>query len=152
MLKLQLDTIFFIKKNIPSSLLVGESFFTQMAMVGDTESTNHDGMNPHLDDKDLLSVVATLGDVTTGGSTLYFEGTSEKEPGKVIREIPFEHGRIQIGSFSEIVHSVSGWRGNRITLNFNIKHQIVKHFRDHSDYYYSQWVESGFQKMNFLAK
>lgn len=152
LLKLQLDTIFFIKKHVPASLLVGESFFTQMAMVGDTVLTKHNGMNPHVDDKDLLSVVVTLGNVTSGGCTIYYNGTSENNKGKAIAVIPFQHGRIQIGNFSEIVHSVSGWEGNRITLNFNIKSHIVNHFREHSDFFYSQFVQSNFQKLNFLAK
>ena len=131
---------------------VCDSIFTQMVVVGDTVSTYGAGIHPHLDDKDVITCIVTLGDVTEGGSTVYYSGLKEKKIGKVQTVVPFQHGRIQIGNYSEVVHGVSKWRGNCITLNFNIKHQIVKHFRDHSDYYYSQWVESGFQKMNFLAK
>ena len=39
-------------------------------------------------------------------------------------KIPFQHCRLQIGSFNKILHGVSPWVGPRITLNFNLKKKL----------------------------
>ena len=148
----QLNTIQFVKEHIPSSLKVCDSIFTQCVIVGDTVLSSHGGIYPHLDDKDVITCIITLGEVTKGGATIYYSGLKEKNPLNPVLSVPFEHGRIQIGSFSTVVHGVEQWEGNRITLNFNIKEQIVAHFRNFGDKYYSQWVNSNYERKYFVAK
>lgn len=152
LLQQQLDTIRFVKKHVPSELRLCGSIFTQGVVIGDTTSINKNGIHPHLDSNDELSCVITLGNVDQGGSTVFYSGLSENKRGKIKQIVPFKHGRIQIGNFSQVVHGVTKWKKHRVTLNFNIKKDIVNHFRLHTDKYYNQWKESGYQKQYFLAK
>ena len=152
LLQQQLDTIQFVKEHIPSELRVCGSIFTQGVVVGDATSTNKNGIHPHLDSNDVLSCVITLGNVDEGGSTVFYSGLTEKKKGTIKKIVPFQHGRIQIGNFSQVVHAVTTWKNNRVTLNFNIKKDIVKHFRDRTDKYYNQWKESNYERKYFVAK
>ena len=61
-------------------------------------------------------------------------------------KIPFQHCRLQIGSFNKILHGVSPWVGPRITLNFNLKKKIVNHFQLFGNKYYGQYENDGYPK------
>ena len=122
--------------------------FLQYVIFGDTVSSNHTGIHPHKDDKDVIFCIITLSAISEGGATVYYKGLKEKQPGDKDISIPFEHGRIQFGSFSKVVHGVDKWVGNKITLNFNIKEQ---NFRTFGDRYYKQWVESNYEKKTFFG-
>ena len=56
-----------------------------------------DGQMPiHFDERDIISCIFHLGEVTNGGHTSYYFGTSPSEPGETIHQVPFKHGTLQI--------------------------------------------------------
>ena len=142
--KTSLSLIDFIYQHVPKSLRICDTFFTQMVIVGNDQIRKHDGIKNHLDN-DYISCIVNFGKLKKGGSTIYFNGTHpEKNCGKLISEVPFEHGRIQIGYFSEIVHGVTPWDGNRITINFNFKMDVVNHFMEMGSMFYKEYEYHGY--------
>lgn len=147
------NDILFVRDELPNSLKIFKSIFTQVSIVGTFPIPDTNGEIPiHKDEKDLISCVVTFGSVSEGGSTSYYNGVDLKNKGQPILDIPFMHGRIQIGCFSTILHEVSKWKGNRITMNFNIKSPIVEHFRIFGNYFYKQYEEQGYPTELFVAK
>ena len=96
----------------------------------DTVLSSHTGIYPHLDDKDVITCIITLGDVLKGGSTVYYSGLKEKDPHEPDLSVSFGHGRIQIGSFSKVVHGVDEREGNQITLKFCTKFFLLVDMND----------------------
>ena len=72
--KLTLFNIELSKRIIPECLRLGDSFFTHMSVFG-TLNKNDGQMALHFDERDHLW------EVKEGGSTLYFNGNSNQEPG-----------------------------------------------------------------------
>ena len=99
---------------------LGNIFFTQLVIVGDINQ-NDNQILPHFDEEDIISCIITLGESRQGGETIYYNGKKRNSFGDIKMKIPFEHCRLQIGSFDKILHGVSPWVGPRITLNFNLK-------------------------------
>ena len=146
-----LDKIHLSKKCIPSSLRICNTCFTQMAMVGDVNTEGY--INNHIDKKDLISGILTLGEKNiTGGSTQYFQqinlfeqNTPSRTTMILSQEVPFQHGRVQIGCFDKITHGVSKWSGGtRMTLNFNLKKPILDFFLSNEKEYYQIYEQSGY--------
>ena len=145
--------ILFVRDKLPKSLKIYDSIFTQVSIVGTFPIPDSKGEIPlHKDEKDIISCVVTLGNVSRGGSTLYYNGIDLKSPGEPILDIPFNHGRIQIGCYSQILHEVSKWQGNRVTINFNIKEPIVEHFEKFGNYFYKQYEEKGYPTELYVAE
>ena len=46
---------------------------------------------------------------------------AQLDPGKMVHQEPFEHGKVQIGYFDKIFHGVSNWKGKQYGLNFIMK-------------------------------
>lgn len=145
--------IMFVLNKLPSSLKIYNSIFTQLAIVGKYPNADSTGEIPlHRDNKDIISCVVTFGTVEEGsGSTIFHDGIDDKQQGNEIYSLPFKHGRIQIGTYSEILHEVTKWRGDRLTMNFNIKAQIVDHFEVFGDYFYKQYESKDYPCELFVA-
>ena len=61
-----------------------------------------------------------------GGSTVYYSGMTVQKKGEKLMTIPFQHGRVQIGYFDEVVHGAEKWNnGNRGVINFCMKKKLV---------------------------
>ena len=138
------DKAIFSLNNIPIELRVFDSIFTQLSIVGSFPTEGSGAMSPHVDMHDIVSCVVTIGNLTYGGSTKYYDGHSNNDRGKLLLDVPFQHGRIQIGCYSDIYHEVSKWEGVRYTMNFNLKNQIVDHFETFGRVYFDQYVDAGY--------
>ena len=138
MKKLTLFNIELAKKIIPECLRLGDSFFTHMTVF---ETVNkEDGVIPiHYDERDLISCVFHLGQVSKGGSTSYYDGTKADNPGKRIYQVPFIHGTLQIGFFNKILHGVDDWIGQRCGIQLNIKKDVLKHFVKYGTFHYDKY-------------
>lgn len=133
----------YIEDNIPSSLRICDTIFTQMVLVGENNISSD--MPLHLDKQDLLSCILTLGDVKSGGATQYYSGKKVNNNNKLLHEIEFVHGRIQIGQYDEIIHGVQSWIGTRLTINLNIKIPLIEHFETEGSAFYDKYVSSGYK-------
>ena len=81
--KMTLFNVELSRKIIPECLRLGNTFFTHMSVFGTLNKD--DGVMPiHFDERDLISCVFHLGEVTKGGHTSYYSGTSPSEPGTKI--------------------------------------------------------------------
>lgn len=132
-----LHKILQIKKKVPKSVRVCNSIFTQMVIIGD--GTPDRDISLHKDNGDLITCIITFGDISSGGSTQYFDNE-----GLLMMNIPFLHGRVQVGCFDEVNHMVPEWKGERTTFNFNIKKKVIDHFLKFGPDMYNQFEKSGF--------
>jgi len=138
MKKLTLFNIQLAKKIIPECLRLGDSFFTHMTVFGTVNK--EDGEMPiHFDERDLISCVFHLGEVSKGGSTSYYEGSKPEKPGKRIHQVPFLHGTLQIGFFNKVLHGVDDWVGQRCGIQLNIKKDVLKHFVKYGTFHYDKY-------------
>ena len=92
-----------------------------MIVVGDFTGSGEIPL--HFDSNDYINAIVSIGDKQIiGGNTVYYDGTTPKKPGTKIREVKFQHGRIQIGYFDDIIHGATSWIGGiRGVLNFCVK-------------------------------
>ena len=91
-----------MQRIIPDCLRICGSMWTQMIIVGDL---NSEGYIPlHTDRNDHFNALLSIGETNDQhGSTMYFSG-DQKCNEEIICSLPFQHGRLQIGSFSKILH------------------------------------------------
>ena len=126
------------KKIIPECLRLGDTCFTHMTTFGTVGKP--DGLMPiHFDERDAISCVFHLGHVTKGGATQYYDGIKKTCIGKNIFNVPFEHGTLQVGIFSEILHGVQEWEGQRCGIQLNIKKDVLKHFVSYGSKFYNKY-------------
>ena len=132
-------------------LRICDSFFTQMVVAGNLETTGQ--MPTHIDEDDYINAIISLGDNPIHGGEMYYcDGISKKNHRKSVTIIPFQHGRIQIGFFSDIYHGVSEWNGySRGTINLCMKKKLTKHFKTHKGVYFHQYVNAGYPSKMFVA-
>ena len=141
--KITLLNIELSKKIIPECLRLGGSFFTHMSVFGTLNKD--DGVMPiHFDERDIISCIFHLGKVNHGGATSYYSGDNPNKPGKKIYEVPFCHGRLQIGFFCKVLHGVNDWDGQRCGLQFNIKKDVLSHFIKFGVEHYDKYRMSGY--------
>ena len=114
-----------------------------MVLVGENNLSSE--MPLHLDKDDLLSCILTLGDVESGGATQYYSGKKIDKNNKLLHQVDFHHGQIQIGRYDEIIHGVQSWIGTRLTINFNIKIPLINHFENEGTSFYNKYVSSGYK-------
>ena len=78
-------------------------------------------MKVHVDEGDIINAIFHLGKLSSGGPTLYFEMIEKTGILREKHKIPFQHGRVQIGFYSQIYHCAKSFDGIHFTLNFNVK-------------------------------
>ena len=145
----------YIKKEIHPTLRIANSCFTQMVVIQQIllkdQIGNPSGIKEHIDEDDFLTCIVTLGGVMQGGNTNYYDGVTRfkkiQSLGKLQKTVPFAHGQIQIGNYSDIIHGVTPWVGDRVTLNFHIQISVINHFLVHGNSAYD-----GYRKKGFPAK
>ena len=144
------------KHGVDSNLLICETFFNQMIMIGELDRNGD--MNLHVDKEDAVSCVLHLGEVNKGGSTNYYNGlkAGKNVPasfnGDLVHSVPFEHGRLQIGLYKDVIHGVDSWEGSRITIDFNTKISVLNHYSIFGNQFTDQFKDAGYPAGNFLAK
>ena len=148
--KLTLFRISLAKQLIPDSLRLGDTFFTHMTVFG-TYSKEDGEMPLHYDENDVISCVFHLGEVFRGGSTVYYDGVKPKDLGKLILEVPFRHGTLQIGIFKDILHGVRVWNGHRCGIQLNLKKKVLEHFVSYGDKFFKKYHNNGYSGGPFIA-
>ena len=141
-------TFKYIEDNIPNSLRICNTIFTQMVLVGET-NMSYD-MPLHLDKQDLLSCILALGDVESSGATQYYSGRKVNYNNKLLHEIEFVPGQIQIGQYDQIVHGVQSWVGIRLTINLNIRIPLILNFEPEGSAFYDRYVSSGYKNTSIV--
>ena len=137
------------KKHIPYECRISGSFFTHMSVIGRMGNTGE--IPVHFDEKDCITALIHLGSVTKGGSTQYFNGSTVKDIGTLTKSIPFVHGQIQIGCFDKTLHRGQAWIGPRGCINFNMKQDVLKHFKDHGMKYFGTYRREKYPSGTFYA-
>ena len=108
-------------------------------------------MEKHIDEKDMITAFLTLGNPTEGGKTRYYSGSKVSSTNRILHSVKFAHGQLQIGQLNEIIHDVEPWLGTRLTLNFNVKSDIISHFREYGYKFYETYEKSDYKsKLIFL--
>ena len=143
------------KDGVDKNLLICDSIFNQMIMIGELD-TNGD-MNLHVDKEDAISCILHLGEVKKGGSTNYYSGLKAGKNipssmnGHLVHSVPFEHGRLQIGLYKDVIHGVDAWEGSRITIDFNTKISVLNHFSIFGNKFTNQFKVAGYPAGKFVA-
>ena len=133
------------------SLRICDTFFTQLVLVG--SESRYSKMNVHIDPLDYVTSIVTFGDANLkGGYTVYYDGMSSKDHGNIQQAIPFQHGRVQIGSYDKIYHGVSSFIGHRFTFVYILKKQLLDHFIEYQDRLYIQYVKAGYPSNTFVSR
>ena len=152
-LKLARQTLLDIQASkdiIPKSLRLADNCFTHSTVISTFDEVNAQ-IPPHFDENDVISVIFHAGRVKEGGETLYYNGFEKREIGDEVFAVPFRHGRIQIGFYQNVLHSVRKWRGTRCIINFNLKKRVIQHFREHGSKYYDSYLNMGCPNGTFVA-
>ena len=148
--KLTLKLLDLSKRVIPIECRISNSCFTHMTLLGNLKDQN-DNRHIHTDDDDIITGLFHIGEPTDGGSTFYYSGLKDNSPGDVQFEMPFQHGRLQIGFFNETLHAAGEWIGLRGGINLNIKKKVLSFFLDETKRaYYDQYKNNGFPN-EFIA-
>ena len=147
------DHAMFSKNNIPSTLRICDTCFTQMILVGGFNKT--EGSIPsHEDDDDYVTALISLGHTETlvGGDTFYFEVNSDGK--KCVKQtVKYQHGNIQIGVYDEVKHGAFHWKnGYRGVINLSVQKKVLDHFYKHGNRYYVQYIEAGYPSGAFMAE
>ena len=140
------------KKNIPHSCRISGTFFNHMTFLGKLEHQNASKIDLHKDEEDIITAILHVGKPMAGGGTKYFSGESKEEPGKLMQNICFQHGRLQIGFFNEVLHGTENWVGCRGGINFNLKKNVLKFFcNDELSKFYTKYEKDGYIDKNYIA-
>ena len=135
---------------IPSCLRICDTFFTQMALIGDL--SNEGKMPGHMDKDDYICAVLTLGDNSLIGGSTFYNGIKDKFGKYMVHQTEFQHGRIQIGAFDNIIHGVNDWNsGSRGSINFNFKKNLLQHFIKNGNIYYNPYVLDGYPSKHYVV-
>ena len=118
-------------------LRVCGTIFTAMALVGNLQNGNN---HLHMDFHDLCSCIIMVGTNIKGGSTIYYNGVSVKEPGEIVHEEKHAHGKVQIFPFEVTPHKGSRWIGKRGIISFYVNLKIVEHFETYGSTLYKPWL------------
>lgn len=148
-------TLFYMelsKKVIPMECRICGSCFNHMTMLGNLKYEVNSEIKAHIDEEDIVTALFHIGEPKSGGSTLYFDGVSSKNKGKIQHVVPFQHGRLQVGFFNETVHAAGEWEGIRGGINLNLKRNVLRFFQNKElSKYYDQYKRAGFPSDNFVA-
>ena len=133
---------------LPDCIKVCGTAFSHINM---TTVEDGEAMNIHTDEDDIFTAVLHLGDVQEGGATQFYDGFTQHNPGKMVHQEPFRHGKVQIGYFDKILHGVSPWKGKRYGLNFIMKKSVYDHFDKYGDIFYSKLVERQYKTNGLIC-
>ena len=133
-----LQDCFWFKENVPAELRVCGTMFNAMALVGNLRDGNN---HIHVDKNDICSLIVMFGKNIKGGSTRYYDGPNDKEPGNIVHTEAFVHGKYQVGPFETTVHDGQPWKGRRGIISFYINRQMFAHFKKYGRVKYDAWLD-----------
>ena len=123
-----------------------------MMMLGNLKYEVNSEIKAHIEEEDIVTALFHIGEPKSGGSTLYFNGASSKNKGKIQYIVPFQHGRLQVGFFNETVHAGGEWQDIRGGINFSLKRNILRFFQDKElSKHYDQYGRVRFPSDNIVA-
>lgn len=147
-------TLFYMslaKSLVPSECRICDSSFNHMTLLGKCAYEDGSAILPHTDEEDVITALFHMGKPESGGDTLYYSGKGNKDHGKLVHTVPFQHGRLQVGFFDETVHAAGKWVGVRGGINLNLKKNVLGFFKKKNlRKYYDQYSEAGFPS-DFVA-
>lgn len=134
------ETIYFItksKSNVPSELRISDTFFTQLSIIGRmSDNEIFQSINLHKDHDDVFSVVLHLGNPSSGGGTVVYDGKTARKKGNLVFTFEFKHGYIHFGPFCSMLHATEPWKGRRGSIVLNLKKSMVRFFLSKAVVYY----------------
>ena len=141
------------KKFVPNDLRICGTFFTQLSMIGDMKFVECvEEVSPHVDSDDIFTAIVHLGKPITGGDLLSHSGNSSKNSGVILKRNKFVNGNIHMGSFTNVVHSVSAWKGVRGALSLNLKSSMIDFFKDDvKSSLYTSYAQMGYPSDNLFV-
>ena len=87
-----------------------------------------------------MSVIIILGSDVHGGETVFFDGETLNDIGKIAHVLKHSHGRCVIGSFDKILHEGSLWTSHRALISFVLHKSIFLHFVHNGTKFYDKYI------------
>lgn len=130
------NDICYVDEYLPSEFKLGDSPFTQAIFFRNKDGTN--SVPAHFDPGDIVTAILAFGWLKSGGETNYFSECVlpkdiNEEKLKKVHSVPFKNGLLQIGSYDDILHSVSKWEGELYFLNLHTNRKLVYSYRDNKN-------------------
>jgi len=69
----------------------------------------------------VFSVVLHLGNPSSGGGTVVYDGKTARKKGNLVFTFEFKHGYIHFGPFCSMLHATEPWKGRRGSIVLNLK-------------------------------
>ena len=133
------------KTIIPTSLLVNNTWFTSVSVIGSLDKTVYYS-HPHRDYNDIVSCVFYFGEGVHGGNSTFYDGLNAQQYSDCVHVTRFLHGQIISDEFSDIVHGVSEWKGLRLVIVFYTNKKIYNHFLTYGNRFYKTYETLDFPK------
>ena len=115
-----------------------------MTLIGNLDIDGGGSIKEHVDSEDIITALFHIGEPKNGGNTLYYNGIKKENKGNLVQSIEFQHGRLQIGFFNEIVHGGDSWEGRRGGINLNLKKNVLSFFeKEECQKYYNRYANDG---------
>ena len=119
---------------IPEKYRIRGTCFTAFTLVGD--SSNSGFVHIHKDNRDVVSIILSLGNNVKGGDTIYYK---DKEGMVELARSTFKHGQFQTGPFHDVYHGAQAWTGQRGICSFYLNKQILNHCKN---YRHKAWFDN----------
>jgi len=119
---------------IPEKYRIFGTCFTAFTLVGDTSNSGF--VHIHKDNRDVVSIILSLGNNVVGGNTIYYKDKSGQHE---IAHTKFKHGQFQTGPFHDVYHGGQAWTGERGIFSFYLNKQILNHCKD---YRHKTWFDT----------
>ena len=117
-----------------------EKYPTYIPIIGVKLYSNHPKNINHVHkySKDLLSIILPLGNVFSGGDTVFYGGVIYSDLVKKYHAINILHGRCVVGAFETYFHKITLWRIQR-AVSISILHKyIFPHFFHRAYIFYNR--------------
>ena len=94
----------------------------------------------HKDNKDLVSVIITMGTNIIGKDTMFYDRVKISDLGNRAHVLKHLHDRMIFGPFEKSFHEGSLWRVPRAVISFILKKQIFLHLFHHGNWFYNRYI------------
>ena len=78
---------------------------------------------------------------------MYHNGDSPNTPEKQVYSVPFQSWNLQIEFFSQILHGIEDWEGQRCGIQVNTKRDLLKHFIKYETVHYDKYRYTGYPQV-----
>ena len=139
------------KKYYHQHAKLGKLFFTFIAVIGGKLFINHpkNVTHVHMECKDLVSVIITLGGGLCGGNTVCYDGMKISDMGSRAFVLKHLHGRIILFNVKKN-HKGTRRRGHGVVLSFILEKDIFIHIYCHWDRFLTNiWIKQTKKKVSW---